>query len=240
MNPVFSIRDLTVNASSKTIVSEASLMLRSGEMVAMLGPSGSGKSVLARAIAEILPPTLTATYSDRTYTPVSYLPQDPTRALDPIRTVHWHLKHAAKSRGRLSKADAIRSLQAVGLHQSETFLNHYPHQLSGGMARRVTLAQALLANSTFIIVDEPTNGIDRESVPAMMQLLESKAFSGIGMLVITHDLTIATHYCSRGVLMDQGRCVEVLAGPKWRKGQFNSPLGKRLRNSAEKLGVWSA
>ena len=202
MEEGFNIRELKVATPTKTIVSNLSLTLRAGEMVAMLGPSGSGKSVFARAIAGILPPTLTATYADRPSTPVSYLPQDPTRALDPIRTVRWHLRHAHTAKGRLSNARANQVLKSVGLHQSETFLNYYPHQLSGGMARRVTIAQALLARSAFMIVDEPTNGIDRHSVPALMQLLESKALMGIGILIITHDLTIATHYCTRGVLVE--------------------------------------
>lgn len=214
-------------------VSEVSFSLRAGRLLALVGESGCGKSVLASALLGLLPANaelagaawlgdleltgapervLSRTVRGRR---VALVPQSAHAALTPTRTIRDQLAETlAALRGKGSVADlAGRAGFPVAA------LDSYPHELSGGMAQRAVLALALAGEPEVVVADEPTTGLDRPLVDRVVDELRRLTDDGIAVLLITHDLTaarrvaddLAVMYASR--LVELGPAAEVLADP---------------------------
>ena len=230
-SPLLSVEHLAVSFSqyerglrrrTLTPVSDMSLDVRAGEVVALVGASGAGKSLLGHAVLGMLPANSTRTGSirwrgvemDRTGLrrlagrEVALLPQSLSH-LDPTATVGAQLRRSARLVGfsragaRVAAHDAVL---AQGLDVST--LKLYPHQLSGGMGRRVLTAAALLGDPALVIADEPTPGLAPESVTAVLQRLRSIAEAGAGVLLITHEIAGALTVADRVAVVDRGRTLE--------------------------------
>lgn len=205
-----------------TPVTDMSLDVRAGEVVALVGASGAGKSLLGHAVLGMLPPNSAHTGSVHwrgeemdvralrrlAGREVALLPQSLSH-LDPTATVGAQLRRAARLTG--ASRDAARDMAqeavtAQGLEDS--VLKLYPHELSGGMGRRVLTAIALLGDPSLVIADEPTPGLAPESVKAVLQRLRSIAEGGAGVLLITHEITGALEAADRVVVVDRGRTLE--------------------------------
>lgn len=223
--------ELRVVAGTTTLVESASLRIGEGEVVALVGASGSGKSVTARALLGLLPfsPGLVggrvrATVGAQTWTPrtpaefrplrgsvVGLLWQDARAALDPLRNVGQQVAEAIRLAG--GKGRPEDALGRAGFPDPTRVLGHYPHELSGGMAQRVAIAVAIARESRFLVADEPTTGLDPSVQRGVLAQLSYLAQSGVGVLFITHDLRLLPGFASRVLVMDHGRTVEDAPSP---------------------------
>lgn len=197
-----------------------SLEVAAGEVVALVGASGAGKSLLAHAVLGLLPPNAlesgTVVFDGTVVAPaerrrlagreVALLPQSVT-FLDPVATVGRQLRRAAKLTGHHDPhATALAALNRYGL--GPEVLGRYPHELSGGMARRVLVAMALMGRPRLVLADEPTPGLQQDTARLVLAELRARADGGTGVLLITHDLPAALEVCDRVVICDSGRTVD--------------------------------
>ena len=212
------VRDPYIDA-----VCGVSLELGEGETLGLVGESGSGKSTLARAVMGLVGiDSGSVQFRGRELTAMSrreflrmrremaMMFQDPTGSLSPRMTVRSLITEPYRIHGRGGRnmgKEAKRLLEMVGL--SEDFGNRYPHQLSGGQARRVGVARALALDPKLIIADEPTAGLDVSVQGEILNLLARiQADTGVAILIITHNLNVVRHITDRMAIMYLGRFVE--------------------------------
>jgi oligopeptide/dipeptide ABC transporter ATP-binding protein len=204
-------------------VIDVSFGLKRGTTLALVGESGSGKSSLGRALVGLTPiaggrvrfdgaepfvahPTGTRAY----HRDVAMMFQDPISSLSPRRTVEAlitepFIVHGV--RGKDLKAEAHRLLALVGLPKD--FAGRYPHQLSGGQARRVGVARAVALSPKLIVADEPTAGLDVSVQGEILNLLvRLQRELGLTYLIITHNLAVVRHVSDETAIMYMGRFVE--------------------------------
>lgn len=191
-----------------------------GELVALVGASGAGKSLLAHAVLGQLPPNAresgvvrwrgapvdVARRRQLAGHEVALLPQSVAH-LDPTATVGSQIRRSARLAGLGDAARVARvAMGERGL--DPTVSRRYPHQLSGGMGRRVLSAMAMLGSPALIIADEPTPGLHPADVTSALDRLRGAADAGSGVLLITHELTAALQVCDRVVVCRGGRTID--------------------------------
>jgi oligopeptide transport system ATP-binding protein len=229
----FRIEDGTVQA-----VNGLSYTVGQGETLAILGESGSGKSVSAQAVMGILdsPPgfvtqgsvkfrgvdLLALNKKSKTYdhvvpevrgTRIAMVFQDALTALNPVFTVGWQISemfrvHQGSSK-KQAKEQSIEVMERVKIPSARERYNSYPHEFSGGMRQRVMIAMAISLNPDVIIADEPTTALDVTVQSQIMELLaELQKETGLGMILITHDLAVVADVADRVVVMYAGRRME--------------------------------
>jgi peptide/nickel transport system ATP-binding protein len=205
-------------------VIDVSFDVTRGSTLAIVGESGSGKTTLARAIVGLTPmaagtiefdgynPFASGGRGGRAYhREVSMMFQDPVSSLSPRRTVQSlitepFIVHSLKDRELA--AEARRLLSLVGLPHD--FASRYPHQLSGGQARRVGVARAIALNPKLIIADEPTAGLDVSVQGEILNLLARlQGEFGLTYVIITHNLAVVRHVSDMAAIMYMGRFVEM-------------------------------
>jgi oligopeptide transport system ATP-binding protein len=235
--PVLTVEGLEVEFRTEDGVVNAvdgvGYTLARGETLAILGESGSGKTVHARAIMRILdsPPAFTTggevrldgiellTLDEEDMREVrgsriAMLFQDPHSALDPVFTVGDQLVELLRERAKVSRAEAreqaIALLERVGIPSPEGRLRAYPHQLSGGIAQRVMVAMAVALEPDVLLADEPTSSLDVTVQAQVLELLESLVLeTEMSMVLITHNLAVAVGIARRIAVMYAGRIVEI-------------------------------
>jgi peptide/nickel transport system ATP-binding protein len=211
-------------------VDGVSFCIDAGETVTIIGESGSGKSTTAMGILGLLPDDLavlsgSARFGDTDILGkpkalqkirgrhIALIPQDPMTALSPVHIVGAQLRDAIRHSGITGKARetarAVELLTQVKIPRPEQQLAKYPHQLSGGMLQRVLIAAALAAGPELIVADEPTSALDVTVQASILDLLlELQERTGVGLLLITHDLGVARLMSDRIFVMKNGRFVE--------------------------------
>ncbi len=232
---MLSIKDLSVAFKTRkgevNAVRGVSLNVGKGETLGIVGESGSGKSVTSYALMRILDAGGEIRTGDVTYggmdlraaserdmrdirgREISMIFQNPRAALNPIRRVGHQvedvlIRHAQATR-QDAKAKAIAALEAVKINDAAARYEAYPFELSGGMCQRIVIAIALACKPQLLIADEPTTGLDITTQKAVMDLVGELAEErGMGMILITHDLGLASQYCDRIVVMKDGLIVE--------------------------------
>ena len=203
------VEALSVSMPGGSVLSGVSLALNRGEIVGLTGSSGAGKSVIAEAIAGALPPgatlsgSITIDGAAARHGSIALAPQL-LGALDPLARVGTQIDRFARLAGR--RVNLHSALADVGLPQAAA--RKFPHELSGGMARRVLLATALATGADWIVADEPTVGLDDEAADRIMSLLAELAASGRGVIVISHDLVRLAEIASHILIMHDGQPVE--------------------------------
>ena len=204
-------------------VLDVSFGMKAGETLALVGESGSGKTTLGRAIIGLVRAqegsirfegTELRGLGDRAYKiyrrDIAMMFQDPVASLSPRRTVRGQIREpfrVHRSEERDPEAEVGRLMDLVGLPHN--FANRFPHELSGGQARRVGVARALALSPKLIIADEPTAGLDvsvQGEVLNLMSGLQSRF--GMSYLIITHNLPVVRHTSDRIAIMYLGRFVE--------------------------------
>lgn len=201
-------------------LADLSLDVERGEVVALFGASGAGKSLFAHAVLGLLPSNAVVTGSIRFEGErldvagiaalrgrrIALVPQSLSH-LDPLATIGRQIGWAAKRAGRrgFAQGDAAAALDRFGLDGS--VLASYPHRLSGGMARRVMLAIASVGDADLIIADEPTNGLDPDNAEKVFGFLRGFANEGKGVVVISHDLAAAVASADRVAVLHDGTLV---------------------------------
>ncbi|MFF7065897.1 dipeptide ABC transporter ATP-binding protein [Pseudomonas sp. NPDC008258] len=261
--PLLAVRDLCISyrAASHTTqaVKKLSFSMAQGETVAIVGESGSGKSTLANALLSLLPATAhidsgqlwvngldVARASERQKRQlrgrtIGLVPQDPMVSLNPTLRIGQQIGEALVlaqgGRSRSVDADVLELLTQVGLDNPPLRARQYPHELSGGMRQRVLIAIALAGNPRLIIADEPTSALDvtvqRKILDHLQRLVAER---GISLLIITHDLGMATDRADRLLVMRQGELVE--QGPPVQIVQApQHPYTRALLNAAPAFGA---
>jgi len=234
--PLLEVRDLHVEFRTRDGVANAingvTFYLNAGETLAILGESGSGKSVSAQAIMGIIdsPPgfitkgqllfqgndLLKMGPEERRKIRgrrIAMIFQDALSALNPVFTVGYQLAEMYRVHRGMSKADAkkgaIELMDRVRIPLAKERVNDYPHQFSGGMRQRVMIAMAMSLDPDIIIADEPTTALDVTVQAQVMELLaELQAEAQMGLILITHDLGVVADVADRIAVMYAGRIVE--------------------------------
>ncbi|GAA4680398.1 ABC transporter ATP-binding protein [Frondihabitans cladoniiphilus] len=234
--PLLSVRDLVVTfrtpAGVLTAIDGVSFDVFPGEVLCIVGESGSGKSVLNLAIMGLLPPNAKIESGQVLYrgediaeaTPkrmrelrgsrIAMVFQDPMTALNPVRRVGRQIGemirlHDKASTAASRKERAIDLLREVGVPDAEARYDAYPHQFSGGMRQRATIAMAMANRPALLIADEPTTALDVTIQAQVMDVLsEVRAEVGSSMILVTHDLGLVAEAADRVAVMYSGRLVE--------------------------------
>jgi peptide/nickel transport system ATP-binding protein len=230
--------DLTVTVRIDGAVVPAirglSFELPPGKILGLVGESGAGKSMVGRAIAQLLPVGFSITAGsllfegeDLVQMPlprrrallgraIGFIPQQPMTALNPVMTVgaqfDEHLARLGEGGYVERRKRAIAALAAAHLQDAGSLLGRYPHQLSGGMLQRVLIALAFSSNPRLVIADEPTTALDVTIHPQILRLIaEMQREHTTAVIFITHDLRLAAQLCDQVVVMYAGRAIE--SGP---------------------------
>lgn len=230
------VADLHVEFHTREGVANAingvNLHLRQGETLAVLGESGSGKSVTAQAIMGILdmPPAkiprgsirycgqdlLTMPEKQRRLTrgpEISMIFQDALSSLNPVFPVGWQIGEMFRVHRGMNRADAyaqaVRLMELVHIPAARDRVKAYPHQFSGGMRQRIMIAMAIALDPHVLIADEPTTALDVTVQAQIMNLLaELQAERNMGLILITHDLGVVADVADRIAVMYAGRIME--------------------------------
>ncbi len=233
--PLAEVRDLTVRFVTREATVHAlngvSFAVRPGEVLCILGESGSGKSVSLRALLRLLPPKRTRIEGSvmvdgqdvLAMTPkalrdlrgglVSMVFQEPMTALDPVYTVGQLIGQTVRRHTGCSRSDArkraLELLELVRVPSPERRLDAYPHELSGGLRQRAMIAIALSCNPRLLLADEPTTALDATvQIQILILLRRLQRESGMGMIFVTHDLGVAAEIADTIAVMYAGRIVE--------------------------------
>ncbi|NYH99915.1 ABC transporter ATP-binding protein [Cupriavidus plantarum] len=233
--PVVSVRDLHVSfhGSGKTIqaVNGVSLTVNAGESLALIGESGSGKSVTLRALMRLHPPRRTRMEGEirvdgedvlamdkRALSrlrggKVAMVFQEPLLALDPVYTVGQQIVECIRTHAKVTKAEAreraLKALESVRIPSPERRLAAYPHEMSGGMRQRAMIALALSAQPKILLADEPTTALDATvQIQVLILMRELQRELGLSIVFVTHDIGAAVEIADRVAVMYGGRIVE--------------------------------
>jgi oligopeptide/dipeptide ABC transporter ATP-binding protein len=207
-------------------VEGVSFTVGEGEILALVGESGCGKTTTAQALLRLVEPesgtirfqgqdisTLSARPLRRLRRQMQLIYQDPYESLDPRFQVRETVAEPMAIHGigtsRSERLDRVRiALARVELTPPELFLDRYPHELSGGQRQRVAIAASLVLEPKLLVADEPVSMLDVSVRAGILQLLDELRNAGLGILIITHDLSTAARFADRIAVMYLGRIVE--------------------------------
>ena len=227
---------------SKQILEDVSFSVKAGKCLGILGESGSGKSMTTKAILGLLNRDFkisgSATFEGndllqmgdgdlRTLrgSAIGMILQNPMTCFDPLYKIGNQIYETFDAHGIFPrnqyKEEAIKILEKMRIHDPEGVLQKFPHQLSGGMLQRVMIGIAMSMNPRLLICDEPTTAIDSiTQYEIIKEFQRIKAESNVGMLFITHDVSVISHIAdeiivlNKGKLVDRGPFSEILKNPK--------------------------
>lgn len=215
--PSLEVIDLSVSYEQSRVLEHVSLNAEGGSLIGLIGPNGAGKTTLIKALANLLPVTegsilidgrsLAAWNREALARRLGYLSQN--------RTVHWpvtverlvslgRLPHRTPW-GSLSKADQTAIRHALAMTDVETLNTRTVTTLSGGELARVLLARVLAGDPQIILADEPASGLDPGHRLQVLSSLQSFARGGRLVVAVLHDLTLASRFCDRLILLQDGR-----------------------------------
>ena len=246
--PLLEVRGLTTEFGggrrAVRVVDDVSFAIGRGEVLALAGESGSGKSVTALSILRLVPPEGRITAGSIRFegrellslderelrrvrgVRIGFVFQEPMTALNPVFTVGDQIAEALEvhgvAKGAAARARAVELLDAVRIPEPARRARDFPHQLSGGMRQRVLIAAAIACRPSLVIADEPTTALDATVQADILDLLGAmrKEF-GLSLLLITHDLGIVARLADRAAVMYAGRIVEI--GPARGGAGFSAP-----------------
>ena len=233
-NTLLSVRNLSVSYPTRSGVTQA---LRNAsftlgrERLGIVGESGSGKSTLGRAIIGLIPKpgVVTADQLDFAGRPLlnlgerdwqkmrgkrmSMIMQDPKYSLNPVQRIGEQISETCRLHLGSTRKDAERRalamLDAVKIRAPDKVYNLYPHQLSGGMGQRAMIAMMLVAEPDLLIADEPTSALDVTVQNEVLRILDALVSErGMGLIFISHNLTVVSSFCDRALIMYGGKIME--------------------------------
>ena len=223
--------DLKVREGMRPVIRDVSLTVAPGESLGLVGESGSGKSMTIRTIMRLLPEGARVTGEVafdgkpvygldrkglRRYraADVAMIHQHPMQSINPMRTIGDYLTEALirvlKLPREMAVAAAVAQLRDVGIEDAARRMRQYPHELSGGLLQRVTIAAALLARPRLLLADEPSTALDVTTQEEVMAILdEQRRERGLAMIFVSHDLDLAAAVTDRISVMYAGTIVEI-------------------------------
>ncbi len=203
------------------------LTVSAGEVLGLVGESGSGKTTTGRVVVKLTRPTagrmlldgrdVTGTWRGSDLAAyrrrVQLIFQDPYETLNPKQTIHDFVAEPLMVNGTGGSSIererlVLEAIEAAGLRPATDFAFRYPHELSGGQRQRVNIAGALVLGPELVVADEPVSMLDVSVRAGILALLDGLRKSGMGVLMITHDLSTAAHFADRIAVMYLGRIVE--------------------------------
>jgi oligopeptide/dipeptide ABC transporter ATP-binding protein len=223
--------EFTVDKKSVMPISGISFEVEEGEILGVVGETGSGKSLTAHAIMGLTPlvggkvtgsvqfegkDLLTISSKEMQSirgNDISFIPQNPMTSLDPVYRVGDQIveglrKHTIMS-GREAKKHALAKMEQLRIPSPDQVYRQYPHQLSGGLKQRIVIAMALITNPRLLIADEPSTALDVTVQAQIMRLFRDQAIAhGIALILITHDLGVVAQVCDKISVMYAGNLVE--------------------------------
>ncbi|MGK3136181.1 ABC transporter ATP-binding protein [Pantoea sp. CTOTU46764] len=212
------------------------------EKFAIVGESGSGKSLTARSLMQLLPGNAEVSAdvlrfdgidlrgaSEKVLRKirgkrVGFILQDPKYSLNPVMTIGQQIAEAWREhKGGSHKAAmqaAIELLEQVKIRDPAAVAKRYPHEVSGGMGQRVMIAMMLAPDPELLIADEPTSALDATVQAEILKLIDELVSArGMGLILISHDLPLVSHFCDRVAVMYAGRIVELLDAGQLQQAQ---------------------
>ena len=252
--PLLEIDGLCVSIGAAQIIKNLSLAVGAGEIMGLVGASGSGKSMTALAIMRLLPATATLTgtvrlrgeaLGDKNETElqnirgrdVGMVFQEPMTALNPLMPIGDQVAETVRLHCSVSIAEARRAaretLDLVGLRGEQGALDRLPYELSGGQRQRVAIAMAVVLEPPLLIADEPTTALDVGTQAQVLRLLQELARTrNMGLILVTHDLAVVAETTDRVAVMHEGEIVEEGATRQLLR-HLHHPYGKALLAAAD-------
>lgn len=250
------VKDLTVELHSKTsgfiILRNVSFALKNGEILGIAGESGSGKTILAKTVLNLIKDPVVKTdgsiildgrelIGEKDFravrgSKISMIFQNPTASLNPVYTIGNQITetirlHKPQMSAADAKKEAVRLLNEVEIPYPEERLNSFPHQLSGGMNQRVMIAMALASDPEILIADEPTTALDVTIQQQIVNLIKKlNAEKNLSVLFITHDLSLLSKVADESFIMYAGEIMERLTGEQLKEGHMRHPYTRNLKN----------
>ena len=234
LNIGFNMYDKLLNQKLHQMVFDLNVTIKKGEILAIAGSSGSGKSLMAHAILGILPKNTVVSaeikfkneivdenrLSQLRGKEITFVPQS-IAYLDPLMTIEDQLM-----RKDINKQDFFKVMDTLGFTKAD--LGKYPFQLSGGMARRVLIANTILSKVDLIIADEPTPGLSLDLAIEVLNHFRNMANDGKGILLISHDIDLVCNIADRMSIFYGGHILETLNTKDFLKGEkyIRHPLTK--------------
>ena len=243
MENIVEIRNLNLFFGENQALYNVNLNIKKGELHALVGESGCGKTMTAMSIMRLLPKSAEIksgevffkgenilTYKEKQMrelrgNKIALIPQDPMTSLNPLYTIGNQLIESIKAHSKVSNHQALRKakevMDLVKIPDIDCKFDFYPHEFSGGMKQRVIIAMALATKAKLIIADEPTTALDVTIQKQIMDLLyDIKKEYKTTILLISHDLALVSNYADYISVMYAGHIVEEAESEKF----FNNPL----------------
>ena len=236
MAEILSVKDLGLSFESEDqfqeVLSGVSFSVAAGEIVGIIGESGSGKSMTARSITRLLPDNARLAQESQVRfkgedvlamkpralrrllgQEIGMIFQDPLSSLNPTMTVGAQIVEVLRLHRKLSRRaardEAVALMSAIGILEPAARFKLYPHEFSGGMRQRIMIAIALAGKPSLLIADEPTTALDVTIQAQILRLIKDlQADLGLSVLLISHDFGVVAQICTRVIVMQNGRIVE--------------------------------
>jgi peptide/nickel transport system ATP-binding protein len=227
---LLAVENLTLSIAGTSILTDVDLTVKAGEIVGVIGESGSGKSMTALSIMQLLPGgaevnghirldgqeilgKTDAEMCDIRGDDIGMIFQEPMTALNPVKTIGDQVAETVLVHKKVSKSEAMdiarEALNRAELPEDEFPLSRYPHELSGGQRQRVGIAMAIALRPRLLIADEPTTALDVTTQAQILTLLQKLVDEDdMGLILITHDLAVVAEVADRIVIMQSGDVVE--------------------------------
>ena len=253
MEKLLEIKNLNIFFGEYQALYDVNLSLNKGEMRALAGESGCGKTITAMSIIRLLPKSAVIKSGEVIYkgenllyykekqmrelrgNKIALIPQDPMTSLNPLYTIGNQLVESIRVHTQVSHHQARRKakevMDLVKIPDIDNKFNFYPHEFSGGMKQRIIISMALATNAELIIADEPTTALDVTIQKQIMDLLQDiKKDFGTTILLISHDLALVSNYADNISVMYSGRIVEEASAGDFFKNPLH-PYSVALLNS---------
>ena len=253
MKKLLEIKGLNLFFGEYQALYDVNLILRKGEMHALAGESGCGKTMTAMSVLRLLPKSAIIKSGEILFNnenllyfkdkqmrelrgnKIALIPQDPMTSLNPLYTIGNQLIESIRAHTKVSHHQAKRKarevMDLVKIPDAKNKLNFYPHELSGGMKQRIIISMALATNAELIIADEPTTALDVTIQKQIMDLINDiKKNFGTTILLISHDLALVSNYADNISIMYAGHIVEEAPAEYFFKKPLH-PYSNALLNS---------
>lgn len=232
MEPLLTVNHLSVRLKKKgtSLVNDVSFQANSGQILGIIGESGSGKSMTCRTLMGLLDPSRFLISGEALFkgqdlfklpskklrplrgNHIAMIMQNPMTAFDPVTRIGSQMVETLRAHQQSSKEQAIASitqeLAKLGLDDVPRILNSYPHELSGGMLQRIMIALALLLSPELIIADEATTALDVHTQAVILEEFTAIRNAGISMIVVTHNFGVLAKLADDVVVLHDGSVVE--------------------------------